>query len=76
LTEGWGYDKGALVPSFFDDKWKRYIVPALWEYDGDVAIERFILANSEFYRPVAFGPEDGEQAVICDAPVDIPDQMR
>lgn len=53
LTDGWAYDEGALVPAWHRDQWAEYIIPKLWEYDRDLAVYRFVIANSEWMRPIA-----------------------
>lgn len=54
LTSGWRYDPGALVPAWHVNEWADYMIPTLHGYHYDVALERFIVANSEYLRPIAW----------------------
>ncbi len=66
LTDGWGYDRGALVPSWHEDQWERYKIPGLDNYRFDVGLDRVIIANSEFYRPIAADDRDLGRAAILE----------
>jgi len=53
LSEGWAYDEGALVPQWHKNQWADYKIPLVQEYERDLAIYRFVIANSEWNRPIA-----------------------
>jgi DNA repair photolyase len=69
IVKGFAYDQGALVPSWHRNKWDDWIVPSLWGYSYDVALDRFIIANSEFLRPIALDNDPRLlRAGLLDAP--------
>lgn len=64
LTEGWRYDGGALVPAWHKNRWADYIVPAVYQYNHDLALERFAVANSYLNRPIALDSISADRVVV------------
>ena len=59
-----GYDKSALVPQWFKDKWQGMHIPIMDDLYLNLALERIIYANAPSYAPIALDKETDESYLV------------